>query len=104
MAQDMPLYRPSLNPTFSCSRANGPQEVCYIKCALCYVIAMAKVGTTKDPWYNVLGSAYVLNFTELNFFEIFAQNIRGILSKLASSLVLNFAIVRSIAKLCVPRK
>ena len=60
-------------------------------------------GTTKDPWYSVLGSAYVLNFAEL----IFLRNLSAKCSRIRvvySSLALNFAVVRSIAKLCVPRK
>ena len=31
------------------------------------MVIEVEVGTTKDPWYNVLGSAYVLNFAELIF-------------------------------------
>ena len=68
------------------------------------VINEVEVGTTKDPW-----SAFLEAHTYLisqNFFFLRNQCSRNLKFTVVAhgSLVLNLAVVRSIAKLCVPRK
>ena len=37
------------------------------------------VEVVVEGWYNVIGSAYALNFAELNFLRnLIGQNVRGI--------------------------